>query len=126
LPEDQADKGISELLHIMVKILPSEFSDLLYLKCVLGLSINEIALSFNIAETTVTSQLDCVQRVLLDDLLREGITPDKESFLHCPQLQQALSDVMDEEYERIEAELAANPFPISPEFDRRMRELINS
>jgi len=127
-PEDQADKGISELLHIMVKILPSMFIDLLYLECVLELSINEIAFSLNIEESTVISQLDCVHRVLLMDLAREGISnmPSTDDLLHNPQLQQAVSDVMDEECERIEAELAVNPVTISPEFDRRMREFINS
>ena len=99
--EDQTANRIGDLLYKFLKCTPQEFVDILYLASCLKLSVSEIAFSFDRTESIVEHRLKCIQRVLLNDLLREGIALDMDDFLHNQQLQQALEVVMDEDYERI-------------------------
>ena len=127
-PKDQAADKVNELLVAKLKQLPLQQFDMLYLMGVHGLSEEDMAPLLAMTELAVVIELDSVWHILSSTLPREvlSIAPDKDDFLYSPQLARALSDVMAEKLDRIDAELAANPVAFSPGFERRMMEFINT
>jgi len=131
--ESQATNRTYEKFLEKLRHIPSVLVDTLYLACVLELSVETIAYSFDKPELAAKYDLVIALRSMdrtLPRRKRQGnLSRDellRSPLLRNPHLIQALNQMKEEERAEIDASLAADPHPytLSPSRDKKIRELL--
>jgi len=129
--DKQAANRMYEKFLAKLRQSPPIFVDTLYLACVLELSVEVIASSFNKTECAAENDL-AIALHIMDRTLpwrKRQINPSRDKLLRSPllrnpQLIQALNQLKEEELAAIDASLEDNPCVDSLRSDKILRELL--